>query len=161
MKKLVLITILSAISFNSFAQFSLSCPEMYQKTMVAKEIKKDRAYKLGMNTNRVAFVTSFGLPVVGLALFAPGVALNIYSAIDSKEDRVLRLADEGSRELAKLSKKLQKKINSNISEEEILEIVKENLDSGLFCQDFPHLFSPKEVKDHVEAVLRQKYASAQ
>lgn len=161
MKKLVLISALSVFSFNSFAQFSLSCPEIYQKTMVAKEIKKDKAERIGSNSGKVAFVTSFGLPAVGLALFAPAIALNIYAATDSKEEKVLALIDEGSRELGRFSKKLQKRINSNISEEEILEIVKENLESGLFCQEFPHLYSPKEVKEHVEQVLRLKYASAQ
>lgn len=161
MKKLLLISALSVFSFNSFAQFSLSCPEIYQKTMVSKEIKKNKAERIGSNTGKVAFVTSFGLPAVGLALFAPAIALNIYAASDSREEKVLALIDEGSRELEKFSKKLQKRINSNISEEEILEIVKENLESGFFCQDFPHLYSPKEVKEHVEKVLRLKYASAQ
>lgn len=161
MKKLILVSALAIFSFNSFAQFSLSCPEIYQKTLVAKEIKKSKAAKIASNAGKVAFVTSFGLPIVGLALFAPAAALGIYSEIDSKEQRVMRLADEGSHELAKLSWKLQKKINSNISEEEIMVIVKDHLESGFYCQDFPHLFSPKEVKEHVEAVLKQKYASAQ
>lgn len=161
MKKFILISALSIFSMNSFAGFSLTCPEIYQRVMVAKEIKKDKASRVAYATNAAALVSSLSIPVIGVVMLAPGVALNIYSAIDSKEDRILRLSKEGGRELSRLTKKLQKSINANISEEEVMEVVQQGLESGHYCVAFPDLFTPKEVKEHVEKVLEYKYSSNQ
>lgn len=161
MKKLILTAALSIFSFNSFAEFSLTCPDIYQRTMLSKEAKKERAGRISNDLGKGAFIISLGAPAVGLALLVPAVGLSVYSSVDSKEDRVLQIMEEGNRNLIKLTKKLQKKVSSDISADEVLDVVKRGLESGLFCQEFPHLYSPKEVKEHVEAVMKSKYANRQ
>lgn len=161
MKKLMLIAALSVFSFNSFAEFSLSCPDIYQRTMLAKEVKKRKAGKIANNLGTGAFFVSLGAPVVGVAMLVPTLGLSIYSDAPSKEERVLRILQDGNRHLVKLTKKLRKNVSTDISAEEVLGIVRDGLDSGLFCQDFPHIYTPSDVKEHVEEVLKEKYASRQ
>lgn len=161
MKKLILIAALGVFSFNSFAEFSLTCPDIYQKTMLSKEAKKRKAGRISTNLGRGSFFISLGAPAVGLALLVPTVGLSFYSNSASREERVLRILDEGNRSLVKLTKKLQKKVSSDVTADEVLGVVRDGLESGLFCQDFPHIYSPSEVKEHVEEVLRSKYASRQ
>ena len=161
MKKLILLGVLSVFSLNSFADFSLTCPDIYQRTMLAKEKKKEKAGRISNDLGKGAFFISLGAPAVGLALLVPAVGLSVYSSVDSKEDRVLQIMEEGNRHLVKLTKRLQKKVSSDITADEVLGIVRDGLDSGLFCQQFPHLYSPKEVKEHVTEVMKLKYASRQ
>lgn len=158
MKKLMIATVLSIFTVNAFADFSLSCPDIYQKTMQSKNSKKRKAGRVGHDLGQSAFIISFGAPVVGLALLAPSVGLSIYSELPSKEEKILRITEEGNRHLLKFTKHLQKKISSDITSEEVIGIVRDGLDSGLFCQDFPELYSPSEVKDHVRDVMKLKYA---
>lgn len=161
MKKLMVIAALSIFSFNSFAEFSLSCPDVYQKTMLSKAAKKKKAGRISSDLGKGAFFISLGAPAVGVALLVPAIGLSVYSDLPSKEERVLRILEEGNRNLVKLTKKLQKKVSSDVTAEEVLGVVRDGLDSGLFCQEFPHIYSPKEVKEHVEEVLKSKYASRQ
>lgn len=161
MKKLMVIAALSIFSFNSFAEFSLSCPDIYQKTMLSKEAKKRKAGRIGSDLGKGAFFISLGAPAVGLALLVPAAGLQVYSDLPSKEERVLGVLEEGNRQLVKLTKKLQKKVSSDVTADEIIGIVRDGLESGQFCQDFPHIYSPSDVKEHVEAVLKSKYASRQ
>ena len=161
MNKLMVIAVLSIFSFNSFADFSLSCPEIYQKTMLAKEAKKRKAGRIGNQLGQGSFFVALAAPAVGVAMLVPTIGLSVYSNSASKEERVLNILEEGNRHLVKLTKKLRKNVNTDISADEVLKIVTDGLESGLFCQDFPHIYSPSEVKDHVEDVLKEKYASHQ
>lgn len=161
MKKLILIAALSVFSFNSFAEFSLSCPDIYQKTMMSKAVKKKKAGRIANNMGTGTFFVTLAAPVVGVSMLVPTIALSVYSDLPSKEERVLRIIEEGNRHLARLTKKLQKKVSSDVTADEVQEILKDGLESGLFCQDFPHIYSPSEVKEHVEDVLKSKYASRQ
>lgn len=161
MKKLLVLAVLSMFSFNSFAEFSLSCADVYQRTMLSKEAKKRKAGRISNNLGGAAFFVTLGAPVVGVAMLVPTIGLSVYSDLPSREERVLRILDEGNRQLVKLTKKLRKNVSTDVTAEEVLGIVRDGLDSGLFCQDFPHIYSPSDVKEHVEDVLRQKYANRQ
>ena len=158
-KSFITIALVSLFSVNAFAEFSLSCPEMYARTIISKERKKDKAARLSHDLSVGAFITSFGAAPVAAGLLLPAVALSIYSGADSREQKVLDLADEGSRRIAKLEKKAKKKISKDITQEEIADIVSEGLISGTFCREFPHLYTPSEVKDYVMRSLKQKHSS--
>lgn len=152
---LALVTFFSA---NAFAEFSLTCPEMYERTILSKERKKDKASKLSYDLGTAGFIISFGGSVpVTVGLLLPAVALSVYAGADSREQKVFDLADEGSKRLARLEKQARKKINKNINQEEIAAIVEEGLTSGVFCRQFPHLYTPKQVKNHVLSSLKMKY----
>lgn len=131
---------------------------MFSRTILSKQDKKERAGKLANNLGYAGAVAAFSIPTVGLAIFVPAAALSVYSGLPSREERVMRILDEGNRSLVRLTKKSQKNIHSDITADEILEIAKEGLVSGKFCERFPHLYSPSEVKDHIEQVLESKYA---
>lgn len=157
MKKLIIASILTVFSFNSFAQFSLSCPEIYQKILIHKDIKKDKASKLSNNFSGLSILGLMAMPEVGLTLIGASIVAGTYSIIPSKEERVMNLAEEGSKQLERLTKKLQKKINAEITEEEVLRIVQQGLDSGYFCKDFPELYSAQDIKKHVTNVMKANY----
>jgi hypothetical protein len=160
-KSFITIALVSLFSVNAFAEFSLTCPEMYARTIISKERKKDKAGRLSYDLSVGAFITSFGgAAPVTVGLLLPAVALSIYSGADSREQKVMDLSEEGSRRLAKLEKKARKKINKDITQEEIAAIVEDGLVSGTFCRQFPHLYTPKEVKDYVMRSLKMKHSSA-
>lgn len=161
MKKLVLIGMLSTFSFNSFAQFSLTCPEIYERIMISKEIKKNKVGNLGEELSVGGFLMGLGAPAVGLTILAGSVGASVYANTKSREERVMELKEEGSRELKKLTRKLQKKISSDITSEEIMEIVQGGLTDGLYCQNFPEIANKKFVERHVQMILREKYSSRQ
>jgi hypothetical protein len=158
MKKLIIASLLTVFSFNSFAQFSLSCPEIYQKTFNHKEIKKERASDLSQNFSTASLLGLVALPEIGLALIGASLVSGTYSVIPSTEARVLSLVDEGSRQLRRLTKKLQKNVNKDISEQEVLAVIQQGLESGLFCQNFPDLYNARQVKKHVTNVMRSNYS---
>lgn len=159
MKKIIIASLLTVFSFNSFAQFSLSCPEIYQKTFTAKEIKKNKASKLSNNFSTLSLLGLIAMPEVGLTLIGASLVAGTYSVIPSKEDRALRLADEGSKQLKRLTKKLQNKVNADITEEEVLRTVQEGLDSGEFCRNFPDLYSARDIKKYVTNVMKTNYSN--
>lgn len=161
MKKFVFMAVLSAISFNSFAQFSLSCPEIYERVMISKEIKKKKIGDLTDDIGLGGLLIGLSTPGVGLGIMAGAVGMSIYSELPSREEKVLAMKEEGSRQLQKFTKSLQKKVSSDITSEEIMEIVKDGLESGVYCRNFPHLASRSEVKEHVREILKLKYASRQ
>lgn len=160
MKKLYLFSLLTVFSFNAMAGFSLTCPEIYERTMQAKEARKTNAgYKSQVLTANGLLLGAW-FPHIGIALMAGALGGTIYSAIPAKESKVIDLS-EGDRQLERFTKKLQKKISSDISENEVMDIIKEGLESGLYCQNFPDLANRREVKRHVRSVLSLKYAIRQ
>ena len=160
MKKFVLLAALSAFSFNSFAQFSLSCPEIYVKVMQAKEQRKERIAHHSQILTANGILLGAWLPPVGMALLSGALGGTIYGAIPAKETKVLDLA-EGDRQLERFTKSLQKNISSDISENEVMEIIKEGIESGHYCRNFPDLANRREVKRHVRSVLSLQYANRQ
>ncbi|MFP5386947.1 MAG: hypothetical protein ACLGHN_12770 [Bacteriovoracia bacterium] len=159
MKKAILFTILSIFSMNSFASFSLSCPEIYKRIIDSKTLKKEKAETTGYYLNSFALSASaMGAPLVTAALSIPAIVLISYSSFTPREEKALAYAEEDSRALIRLTKKLQKKIHPDIHEQEIIELVQNGLDSGEFCMDFPDLMSPREVRKYVESQLREKYS---
>ncbi len=158
MKKLIAVGLLSLFTLNAFADFSLSCPEIYVRTVNAKEKSREKAHRVANEMNTTVFVSAFVNPVLFLSLAGTTVGLELYSASSSREEKVTRLMNEGDKHLLKLTKKLQKNISPDISKEEVLDLVREGLNSGLFCQKFPHLYSLKEMKQHLEISLKAKYS---
>jgi hypothetical protein len=159
MKKFVLLAVLSAFSFNSFAQFSLTCPEIYERTMISKEIKKNKVGNMTDDLSLGGLLIGLSAPAVGLGIMAGAVGMTIYSELPSREEKVLGMKEEGSRQLRKFTKDLQKKISSDISSDEVMQIIKDGLESGVYCRNFPHLASRSEVKEHVRGILKLKYSS--
>jgi hypothetical protein len=157
MKKLMLIGIISVFSFHSFAQFSLTCPEIYERVMISKQIQKKKASDLADDLSLGGLLIGLTAPAVGLGILATSAGAFIYGESMSKEERVLALKEEGSRQLEKLTKKLRKKISSEITSDEILEIIQGGLVDGLYCRDFPKLASKRVVEDHVSETLKLKY----
>jgi hypothetical protein len=51
-KSFITIALVSLFSVNAFAEFSLSCPEMYARTIISKERKKDKAAKISHSSGR-------------------------------------------------------------------------------------------------------------
>lgn len=161
MKKFVFMALLSTISFNSFAQFSLSCPEIYERIMVSKEIKKKKVGDMTDDVGLGGLLIGLSAPGVGLGILAGAVGMSVYSELPSREEKVLAMKEEGSRQLQRFTKSLQKKVSSDISSEEVLEIIKDGLESGVYCRNFPHLANRSDVKEHVREILKLKYASRQ
>lgn len=154
---LVLSTILSA-----HAQEVSSCHEIYAHDLAAKTHKKNRVAKVGADlyTSSLIVMWTGSLPLTAGVMLVGG-ALSIYGNIDSSAQKIDDLQHEGSSRLVRLTKKMQKNINSNISEDEIVGIIKDGLDSGLFCENLPKLYSASKIKKHIRNVLEQKYAVAQ
>jgi uncharacterized membrane protein YjfL (UPF0719 family) len=161
MKKFVLIAALSAFSFNSFAQFSLTCPEIYERIIISKQIKKNKVGNLTNDIGLGGLLIGLSAPTVGLSILAGAVGMSVYIELPSREEKVLVLKEEGSRQLKRLTKNLQKKISSEISPDEVMQIIQEGLESGRYCQNFPDLAKRKEVKRHVSSVLSLKYSNRQ
>lgn len=157
-KSFIAFALMSLFSLNAFAEFSLTCPQMYALTVQKKHRGKKKLSHLSDDLATAAFVTSFGgsAPFT-LGLILPAVTLNIIAGAKPREEKVLDLSEEGTRRLASLAKKARKKISKDITEEEIAEIVQQGLSDGTYCQDFPDLYSPGDVKDHVFWKLRNKY----
>ena len=157
-KSFIAFTLMSLFSFSAFADFSLTCPEMYARTIHKKHRSKKKLDHLSNDLAAAAFVTSFGGSVpFTLGLLLPAITLDLIAGAKPKEEKVLDLAEEGSRRLSRLTKKAQKKISKDITQEEISDIVLEGLVAGTYCQDFPDLYSPSDVKEHVMWKLRNKY----
>jgi len=157
MKKIIIASLLTIVSFNALADFSLSCPEIYQKILVHKEMKKNRAGNLSSNFSGFSALGLIAFPELGLTLMGASIVAGTYSVIPSKEDRAMRLAEEGSKQLKRLTKKLKTKISPNITEEDVLRTVQQGLDSGFFCRNFPDLYSASDIKNHVTNVLKAQY----
>ena len=157
MKKFLLACLSLSFTFNVFASSSLSCHEMYIKTMNHKNIKKEKVDRINNASPGLLIVVPAINPVAGLTLLGAAIGAEIYASTPSKEEKILRMASEGSKKLDRFIKKLQKDISCEISENEVKAIISEGLESGVYCQDFPVLYSVKDVKDHVKRQLIQKY----
>lgn len=161
MKKLIIASILSMFSLNSFANFSLSCPEIYQKIIVHQEIKQNRLGDVSSNLSALSLMSLIAVPELGLALMGASLASGAYGNIPTKEQRAMSLTQEGSRQIKRFTKKLQKNIDVGITEDEVIGIIDEGLNSGLYCSNFPDLYSRREIKKHVRTVLIGRYSVRQ
>jgi len=162
MKKfLAALMILSAI-FSAQAQEMPSCHEIYANDLAIKTHKKDRFAKVGSDlyTSSLIVMWTGSLPLTAGVMLVGG-ALSIYGNIDSSAQKIDDLQNEGSNRLRRLTKKMQKNINENITQDEIVDIVKDGLESGLFCENLPKLYSASAIKKHIRNVLEVKYVTAQ
>ncbi len=157
MKNFILASLLTAFSFNAFSSSSLSCHEMYIKTMNHKNKIKNKVDRINNSSPGLLLVVSAVNPVAGITYLGAAIGAEIYATTPSKEEKILRLSSESSKKLDRFVKKLQKEISCEITENEVKAIISEGLESGVYCQDFPVLYSVKDVKNHVKRQLIQKY----
>jgi hypothetical protein len=157
MKNFMLASLLTAFSFNAFSSSTLSCHEMYIKTMNHKNNIKNKVNRINNSSPGLLIVVPSINPVAGLALLGAAIGAEIYATTPSKEEKILKLSSESSKKLDRFVKKLQKDISCEITENEVKAIISEGLESGVYCQDFPVLYSVKDVKKHVKRQLVQKY----
>jgi hypothetical protein len=157
MKNFILASLLTAFSFNAFSSSSLNCHEMYIKTMNHKNKIKNKIDSINNASPGLLIVVPAINPVAGLTLLGAALGAEIYATTPSKEEKILRLTSESNKKLDRFVKKLQKDISCEISENEVKAIIIEGLDSGVYCQDFPVLYSVRDVKNHVKRQLILKY----
>lgn len=150
------------ISFSSLASEmesqSLTCAEIYAQELQKKTEHKQKMYDRGAEL----YVGSIGLMVFGrvelvAAALAIGAGMSMYGSIEPNEQKVMELQQEGSKILRKLVKKMQKKVNPNITQEEVISIISANIESGLYCQNYPKLYTARKISKHVEKILREQY----
>lgn len=159
MKKIIASLLLLTTVLSAQAE---SCHEIYAKDLALKTHKKERALKIGSDiyVSSLILMWTGSLPLTAGAMLVGG-SLALYGNIDSSAQKIDDLQHEGSSRLVKFTKKMQKNVNSSISEDEIVDIIKDGLDSGLFCENLPKLYSASKIKKHVRNVLELKYAVAQ
>ncbi len=153
----MLASLLAVFSFHAFSSSSLSCHEMYIKTMNHKNKIKNKVDRINNSSPGLLIVVPAINPVAGLTLLGAAIGAEIYATTPSKEEKILRLTSESNKKLDRFVKKLQKDISCEITENEVKAIIIQGLDSGVYCQDFPVLYSVKDVKNHVKRQLIQKY----
>lgn len=159
MKKLIATLLLIATVATAQAQ---SCHEIYAQDLAIKTHKKERIAKIGSDIyiSSLILMWTGSLPLTAGAMLVGG-SLALYGNIDSSAQKIDDLQHEGSSRLVRLTKKMQRNINGNITEDEIVDIIKDGLDSGLFCENLPKLYSASKIKKHIRNVLELKYAVAQ
>jgi hypothetical protein len=157
MKNFMLASLLTAFSFNAFSSSTLSCHEMYIKTMNHKNKIKNKIDRMNNASPGLLIVVPAINPVAGLTLLGAALGAEIYATTPSKEEKILKLSSESSKKLDRFVKKLQKDISCEITESEVKAIISEGLESGVYCEDFPNLYSVQDVKKHVKRQLIQKY----
>ena len=165
MKKSLFALALLLSLFHAHAQeakFSLTCDEIYGRILAKKVHRNEKMNEIGSKTYSYSLIAMFtgSLPLTA-GMMLVGGTLSFVGNIDPKEQKIADLQDEGSRTLERFTKKLQKKINQNITQEDIIAEVKGGLESGTFCMGFPDLYSPREVKKYVERRLSDKFAQSQ
>ncbi len=159
MKKIIFILMI-CLSLGIQAQTpSPTCRELYASA-AEKEMKQEKwildkgaiAYGLtlpAMFTGNIFIVSGF--------LLTGSVMVGYSKLYDAREIRVKDLQIEGSRRLKRFTKRMKKIISPAIEQEEIIEIINEGLESGLFCENAPKLASPGDIKSHVKSVLIERY----
>lgn len=160
--KTILLSALLLLSFSTRAQVEAqkaSCVELYAHASAEKITKQNKLRERGATVYGLSLAALFTgniFIVSGFLLGGSGMVLtaNLY---DAPEIRANDLKIEGSRRLEKFTKKMQRKFGAAVSEMEILSIVNEGMDSGLFCAKAPKLATPKEIKSHVESILASRY----
>ncbi len=157
MKKFLLACLSLSFTFNVFASSSLSCHEIYIKTMNHKNLKKEKVDRLNNASPGLMIVVPAINAVAGLTLLGAAVGAEIYANTPSKEEKILRLSSESNKLLKRFIKKLQKDISCDITEDEVKAIVLEGLESGKYCEGFPVLYNVRDVKKHVRQILLKKY----
>lgn len=161
MKHLVLSLVLLA-SFSLKAQttgMDRDCSEAYIVKAAFAENKEDRLREKGANIYSLSLVALLtGNPYIVSGFLLTGGAITLYAGVhDAQEIRANDLQMEGSRRLVRFTKKMKRTISRDITEEEVHSIVEDGMTTGLFCQNYPKLDSPKQIKNHVKAVLQTRY----
>jgi len=84
------------------------------------------------------------------------VTISIIKNIPKKEERALRLEKETSRQLARFTSRMQRKISPVVTQEEISEIIQSGFDRGDFCKDISKLAGPAKIRKYVKAELKRR-----
>jgi hypothetical protein len=157
MNKFFLGSLITLFSTATIASPTFTCQDIYMKTINHKEVIKQKVDRANDASGAFMIIISTVNPVAGLTLLAGAIGSEIYANSPSKEEKVLRLANENTKVLRRFVKELRKDINPNINENEVREIISEGIQSGHYCSKFPVLFDTKDVKRHVRTMLNLKY----
>jgi hypothetical protein len=157
MNKLTQLIVMSLLSSSAMASATFTCQDIYIKTINHKEVVKEKVDRVNDSTGALMIVISTVNPIAGLTLLAGAIGSEIYANSPSKEEKLLRLANENTKVLRRFVKELKKDINPNIDENEVREIISEGIQSGHYCSKFPVLFDTKDAKRHVRTMLNIKY----
>lgn len=148
-----------------------TCAGIYARGYVNKHMKEEK-YNRAMNTQRGdtsynGFLTIMllagsavtgSLPIILAASLTPA-AISLIVNLPSKEERVLKLADESSKQFDRFLGRLQKKVSANITAQEVEALIQDGFASGEFCENMPNLHSPMDIRKHVKKALKAKYAT--
>jgi hypothetical protein len=134
-----------------------SCREIYKKTAEHK-YGRNVAIMRGLGTaTQVTLAGSLAAlitaqPEIAIALFSASAATGLintaYLLMDPREARVLLLSEGHLRKFQRLLKKARN-IRSDITEQNIIDLINKGIDDGTFCQGFPKLYSVRQVSKYV------------
>jgi hypothetical protein len=139
-----------------------SCAELYAHASAEKITKENKLRERGASVYGLSLAALFTGNIFIVSGFILGGSSMILTAnfYDAPEIRANDLKIEGSKRLRKYTEKMQKKLGTQITEMEILSIVNQGMDSGIFCADPSKLASPEEIKSYVAGILESRYRHA-
>lgn len=166
---LSLIALICLIQSSAFAQGKAmySCSDIYTMELSNKLEKRDK-YNNNWNrthgdlsyNNVVQFMGFMSLALnapVGLTLLLGPVVISEIKNLPSRAERVARLQDETFGLHNRFVNRLQKEVSSEITSEEVIDMIQAHFDSGKLCDKLPKLYSPRQIKKLVTEKLESKY----
>lgn len=151
-----------------------SCSEIYQASM-ANKLEKVQKYNKAWNTQRgdtslngaltytgfiMAAALSGSAPVIIAATVTPAM-ISMIKNLPSREEKALKLQSEVSKGHKRYVKRLQKEVSERITSEEVVSLLEEGFNSGLFCDNLPKLASSHDIRKHVRDILEARYENRQ
>jgi len=176
-------------TISAFAQDVkiFTCQGIYESSMKQDIAKAERYNK---NFNRVGAVTvggspdtlNSGLTIMGaLAGAMGGAAIGLGAPVTiplffvgaltpqvvsivvnspNREERALELLNESTKRLNRFTKRMQRQISRDITNEDIIKLTQNGFDNGFFCSELPKLMSPAEIRKYVKNKLSDQFGSA-
>lgn len=179
MKRLIPLC-LSLLVFTQTSAFAAdkvmySCEDIYALQITNKIERRDNynksfndpSIKGGLSNNsRIAVaslivgVATVSAPVVVVGVLTPQV-ISIIKNLPSREERIQKLQEESSASFKRYIKRLKRDISEDVTPEEVSEIIQAGFDSGLYCQDLPKVYSPRQIRKHVRELMAEKYGKVE
>ena len=144
-----------------------TCASIYAQVFAKKQMN-DAKYNDNFNKKRgdythneamtvVIALAAIANPYIFIAAFTP-VAISIIVNAPSKEERVLRLRNESSKQFTRFLERLQNHVSPDITAAEVEAIIENGFKSGLYCENLPNLHSPMDIRKDVRKTLKAKYS---
>jgi hypothetical protein len=99
------------------------------------------------------------IPLFFVGALTPQVISMIVNA-PNKEEKALELLDESTKRLDRFTKRMQRKISKDITNEDIIKLTQNGFDNGYFCSELPKLKSPAEIRKYVKNRLHHQFGNA-